>query len=95
MDVCRVLAVYRGVDSSRKWVKERCALRPESISFLAETALGIHTHWPIMHALPQLRLSAGLINHVSSAYYTGVHVRPQLAVQLEVACDISHPPLPP
>jgi len=32
-----------------------------------------------MYALPQLRLSAGLINHVSSAYYTGIHVRPQLA----------------
>jgi len=31
-----------------------------------------------MHALPQLRLSAGLINH-ASAYYTGVHIRPQLA----------------
>ena len=30
-------------------------------------------------ALPRLRLSAGLINHVSSAYYTDIHVRPQLA----------------
>ena len=32
-----------------------------------------------MSALPQLDLFAGLINHVSSAYYTGIHVRPQLA----------------